>query len=214
MATEKRFKTTLTKKIDFPYLLHLPENYKKKKVYPLIVFLHGSGERGDDTSLLKVGLPNLLKTAKHHEFILVAPQCPVDSWWTRELDELSLFLKDVLEHYPIDRKHIYLTGLSMGGDGTWRLAAQEPKLFAAIVPICGRDKANSASKLKSIPTWAFHGAKDEIVPASESRKVVRAINKLGGNANITVYPDGDHNAWDRAYKTKELYDWLFAQYKR
>jgi predicted peptidase len=102
----------------------------------------------------------------------------------------------------------------MGGDGTWRLAALQPKLFAAIVPICGRDKANSVSKLKNIPTWAFHGAKDEIVPVNESRKVVKSIRKLGGNAKLTVYPDADHNSWDRAYKTKELYQWLFAQHKR
>lgn len=212
--SSKRFRTTLSKKIDFPYLLHLPKNYDKSFSYPLIVFLHGAGERGNDTTLLKVGLPNLLKAAKHHDFILVAPQCPIDSWWTRELQELSAFLKDFLEHYPVDKKRIYLTGLSMGGDGTWRLAALQPKLFAAIVPICGRDKANSANKLKGIPTWAFHGAKDDIVPVGESRKVVRAIKLLGGDARLTVYPDADHNARDRAYKTKELYDWLFTQRKR
>jgi predicted peptidase len=213
MRTSKRFKATLTKTIDFPYLLHLPKNYRKKSLYPLIVFLHGAGERGDDTKLLKVGLPNLLETAKEYSFMLVAPQCPIDSWWTRELEELSIFLKDFLGRYNIDKKRVYLTGLSMGGDGTWRLAALQSKLFAAIVPICGIDKANSASKLKDIPIWAFHGANDDIVPVKESRKVVNAIKALGGNAKLTVYPDADHNAWDQAYKTKELYEWLFAQRK-
>jgi predicted peptidase len=212
-STENRFKAKLTKTVDFPYLLHLPENYDKKVSYPLIVFLHGAGERGNDTKLLKVGLPNLLKIAKKYEFILVAPQCPVDSWWTRELDALSIFLKEFLEDYNVDKKRIYLTGLSMGGDGTWRLAALHPNLFAAIVPICGVDKANSTNKLKNIPTWAFHGAKDDIVPIKESRKVVKAIKALGGSAKLTVYPEADHNAWDKAYKTKELYDWLFAQRK-
>lgn len=210
---EKRFKATLEKSFDFRYLLHLPTNYSKKISHPLIVFLHGAGERGDDTKLLKVGLPKLLETAKEYSFILVAPQCPIDSWWTRELDELSVFLKDFLTRYNIDKKRVYLTGLSMGGDGTWRLAALQPKLFAAIVPICGRDKANSASKLKDIPVWAFHGAKDDIVPVNESRKIVRAIKALGGKTKLTVYPDADHNAWDQAYKTKELYQWLFAQHK-
>jgi predicted peptidase len=213
MQTSKRFKSTLTKTIDFPYLLHLPKNYRKKDLYPLIVFLHGAGERGDDTKLLKVGLPNLLETAKEYSFMLVAPQCPIDSWWTRELEELAIFLKDFLGRYNIDKKRVYLTGLSMGGDGTWRLAALQSKLLAAIVPICGVDKANSASKLKDIPSWAFHGANDDIVPVKESRKVVNAIKALGGNAKLTVYPDADHNAWDQAYKTKELYEWLFAQRK-
>jgi predicted peptidase len=211
--TEKRFKAAVTKTIDFPYLLHLPATYSKKISYPLIVFLHGAGERGDDTGLLKVGLPNLLETAREYPFILVAPQCPIDSWWTRELDELSIFLKDFLERYNIDKKRVYLTGLSMGGDGTWRLAALQPTLFAAIVPICGIDKTHSVSRLKGIPTWAFHGAKDDIVPVKESRKIVRAVKALGGNAKLTVYPDADHNAWDQAYKTKELYKWLFAQHK-
>jgi predicted peptidase len=211
--TEKRFKANLTKTVEFPYLLHLPKDYSKKIAYPLIVFLHGAGERGDDTRLLKVGLPNLLETASEYPFILVAPQCPIDSWWTRELEELSIFLKDFLKRYNVDEKRVYLTGLSMGGDGAWRLAALQPKLFAAIVPICGRDKANSASKLKDIPTWAFHGAKDDIVPVTESRKIVRAIKALGGNVKLTVYPDADHNAWDQTYKTKELYEWLFAQRK-
>jgi predicted peptidase len=213
MKSSKRFKATISKTVDMPYLLHLPNIYEKNKSYPLILFLHGAGERGNDTSLLKVGLPKLLKTARAYPFILVAPQCPVDSWWTRELDVLSTFLKDFLEHHAVDKKRIYLTGLSMGGDGTWRLAALHPTWFAAIVPICGRDKTNSVAKLKKIPTWAFHGAKDDIVPVSESRKVVRGINRLGGNAKLTVYPDADHNAWDRAYKTKELYEWLFAQHR-
>jgi predicted peptidase len=213
MQTSKRFKATLKKTVDFPYILHLPTDYNKDVAYPLIVFLHGAGERGDNTKLLKVGLPKLLREAQDYPFILVAPQCPVDSWWTRELNELSLFLKGFLRRYSVDRRRIYLTGLSMGGDGTWQLAALQPKLFAAIVPICGRDKSNSASKLKNIPTWTFHGAKDDIVPVKESKKVVSAIKALGGNAKLTIYPDAGHNAWDKTYETDELYHWLFAQCK-
>jgi predicted peptidase len=194
MQTSKRFRAKILKAVDMPYLLQLQKVYSKKAKYPLIVFLHGAGERGNDTSLLKVGLPNLLKTAQNYPFILIAPQCPVDSWWTRELDVLSLFLKDFLEHHNVDKKRIYLTGLSMGGDGAWRLAILQPTWFAAIVPICGRDKTDSAAKLKNIPTWAFHGAKDDIVPVKESKKIVKRINALGGNARLTIYPDADHNA--------------------
>jgi predicted peptidase len=214
MNISKRFKATITKLVDMPYILHLPEGYDKKESYPLIVFLHGAGERGNDTTLLKVGLPKLLKGAKDYPCIFVAPQCPVDSWWTRELDTLSAFLKEFLGRDDVDRKQVYLTGLSMGGDGAWRLAALHPTWFAAVVPICGRDKVNSATKLKRIPVWAFHGAKDDIVPVRESRKIVKGINALGGKAKLTIYPDTDHNAWDSAYSTKELYPWLFAQRKR
>lgn len=99
MQTSERFKATLKKKVDFPYILHLPTNYNKEITYPLIVFLHGAGERGDNTKFLKVGLPKLLRAAQNYPFILVAPQCPVDSWWTRELHELSVFLKDFLKRY-------------------------------------------------------------------------------------------------------------------
>jgi predicted peptidase len=207
----KRFKAKITRTVDMPYLLHLPEGYDKTTNYPLVVFLHGAGERGNDTTLLKVGLPKLLNAANDYQFVLVAPQCPVDSWWTRELDTLSAFLKDSLGRDDVDKKRVYLTGLSMGGDGAWRLAALHPTWFAAVVPICGRDKSNSAAKLKHIPTWAFHGANDDIVPVNESRKMVKGIKALGGSAKLTVYPDADHNAWDKAYTTKELYSWLFAQ---
>jgi predicted peptidase len=210
----ERFKTKLTISVDFPYILHLPKNYIKKETYPLIVFLHGAGERGDNTKLMKVGLPTLLQAARAYPFILIAPQCPVDSWWTRELNGLSVFIKSFVNNYPIDKKRIYLTGLSMGGDGAWRLAALHPEWFAALAPICGRDKTNAVDKLKTIPTWAFHGKQDDIVPVNESRKIVRGINALGGDAKLTVYPDADHNAWDRAYKTPELYQWLFAQTKQ
>ncbi len=213
MQTSKRFKTKIVKTVDMPYLLHLPNDYSKKVSYPLIIFLHGSEERGNDTSLLEVGLTKLLQTARDYPFILVAPQCPIDSWWTLELDALSVLIEDFLERHNIDKKRIYLTGLSMGGDGAWRLAALHPTWFAAVVPICGRDKSNSTKKLKKIPAWAFHGAKDDIIPVSESRKIVRSINALGGQAKLTVYPDADHNAWDKAYTTKELYKWLFAQHR-
>jgi predicted peptidase len=144
------------------YLLYLPKDYEKQASWPLVMFLHGAGERGDDLELVKVhGPPKLIKQGKEFPFIVISPQCPKDKWW--EPVELTALLDDVIKKHKVDQDRIYITGLSMGGFGTWRLAAFIPKRIAAIAPICGGGDAISVRAIKHIPTWAFHGAKDEVV---------------------------------------------------
>ena len=160
-------------KVSIQYLLHLPKSYgeDKSKKWPLIVFLHGSGERGGDVNLVKVhGPPKLVEKDADFPFIVVSPQCPVDNRWTPQL--LSKMLDDVLAKNSVDQDRIYLTGLSMGGAGTWDWAAAEPHRFAALVPICGGGGGRIAEKIKHIPTWVFHGAKDTGVSISSSLDMV------------------------------------------
>ena len=190
-----------------PYLLYTPNIDTST---PLVLFLHGSGERGDD--LVHVGdegLPEILANATGAA--VVAPQCPKDTRWTDHLDALESILNEVGTEHAVDKGRVYLTGLSLGGQGAWFLAARAPKRFAALVPVCGRSNPETADQLKNLPTWAFHGADDPTVPLDESEKMVRALEAAGGNVKLTVYPDTGHNSWTRAYSEPELYTWLFAQ---
>ena len=124
------------------------------------------------------------------------------------LDVLTNLLDDIVARYDVDTDRIYLTGLSMGGYGTWALASKYPDRFAAIVPICGGGKRFMAHRIKDMPVWAFHGAKDSVVPLRESEEMVEAINARGGNAKLTIYPDAGHDSWTKSYENPELYDWL------
>lgn len=190
-----------------PYLLYTPDNDAN---VPLILFLHGSGERGDD--LVHVGdegLPEIL--ANVPGAVVIAPQCPKDTRWTDNMDALESILDEVVTEYAIDKGRVYLTGLSLGGQGAWFLAARAPARFAALVPVCGRSNPEAADLLKNLPTWVFHGADDDTVPLDESEKMVRALEAVGGNVKLTVYQNTGHNSWTRAYSETELYTWLFAQ---
>jgi len=193
------------------YLLYRPQGDGPT---PLVLFLHGAGERGSDLERVKAhGLPKVLKTRDPfpEPALVVAPQCPVGSWWTLELGALSTLLDTLLETHPVDRTRVYLTGLSMGGYGAWRLALQTPERFAALAPVCGGGIPPLAHKLKGLPIWAFHGAEDTVVPLSESERIVAAVNRAGGNAKLTVYEGVQHDSWTPAYNTPELYTWMFAQ---
>lgn len=193
-----------------PYLLYAPETPADARL-PLILFLHGAGERGSDLDRVTTqGLPQLLPNLPELTFV-VAPQCPASSWWTLELDALERLLDEVQENYPVDAARVYLTGLSMGGYGTWHLALKDPGRIAALAPVCGGGILPLAHKLRAIPTWAFHGAEDEVVPPAASEKMVEAVTKAGGQANLTVYPGVGHNSWARAYSEPDLYSWMFAQ---
>lgn len=199
-------------KIPIQYLLHLPKSYgeDKSKKWPLIVFLHGSGERGSDVNLVKVhGPPKLVEKDPDFPFIVVSPQCPSDNRWVPQL--LSKMLDDVLARNSVDPDRIYLTGLSMGGAGTWDWAAAEPHRFAALVPICGGGGGRIAEKIKHIPTWVFHGAKDTGVSISSSLDMVIALEKAGGKPKFTVYPDAGHDSWTETYANPALYTWLLEQ---
>ena len=193
-----------------PYLRYVPEG----DTYPLLLFLHGSGERGSNLEHVgDHGLPDLLPRLPEGTLVL-APQCPESLRWTDHLAQLGALLEETMANYPVDPSRVYLTGLSMGGQGAWYLAAETPDRFAAVVPICGRSNPSAAQRLKSLPIWVFHGDKDDTVPLSESEGMVAALHEAGSDAKLTVFPGVSHNSWSPAYSTPELYRWLFAQYRR
>lgn len=210
----KVFEKAVTKTLSCKYLIFLPEGYGNKQDWPLILFLHGAGERGNDLEKVKKhGPPKIVEKQKDFPFIVVSPQCPADDWWTGKLDVLINLLDDIIAEYDVDKKRIYLTGLSMGGYGTWALASDYPDRFAAIAPICGGGKRFMAQRLKDLPVWAFHGAKDKVVSVKESEEMVDAIKACGGNARLTVYPDAGHDSWTKTYDNQELYDWFLEHRK-
>lgn len=191
-----------------PYLFYKPDVTENA---PLVLFLHGSGERGNDLGrVAEEGLPLLLERLPEPAFV-VAPQCPEKMRWTDFLDELGSILEDLTARYPVDPQRVYLTGLSMGGQGTWFLAAHTPERFAAAVPVCGRSNPDAAERLKDMPIRVFHGADDDVIPPSESEKMIDALQAAGSRAELTVFPGVGHNSWTPAYRDPELYTWLFAQ---
>lgn len=196
----------------YNYLLFLPKGYETKEKWPLIVFLHGAGERGNNLEYLKRnGVSLVVEEQTNFPFIVISPQCPHQQYWAVPL--LIRLLDEASANFKIDLERIYLTGLSMGGYGTWHLAAAKPDLFAAIAPICGGGDAEAAFYFKNLPVWAFHGAKDNIVALSESEKMVQAVKKFGGNVKFTVYPEAGHDSWTETYNNPALYEW-FLQHQR
>ncbi len=213
--TPQLFEKEIIKHLKAGYLLYLPESYNenKEKLWPMIMFLHGSGERGDSLDLVKIhGPAKIVETRKDFPFIVISPQCPAeeDGWSTEVLKEL---LDDVCNKYRIDKDRMYLTGLSMGGYGTWSFAIEYPGLFAAIAPICGGVRDRRINRLKDTPVWVFHGAQDKTVPIKYSEDAVDALKKIGADVRFTVYPDAGHDSWTETYNNPELYDW-FLQHKR
>ncbi len=217
------FEKQITKTLEANYLLFLPEGYDPagEKKWPLMIFLHGAGERGTNLNLVAVhGPPKLVQTKNDFPFVLVSPQCAPGQRWQ---DDLVLGLLDeILSKHKVDPDRVYLTGLSMGGYGTWSLAVKHPERFAAAAPICGggetidvllssRQKANA---LKSLGVWAFHGGKDSVVSPGESERMVNILRRAGcTDVKLTVYPEAGHDSWTEAYKMPELYDW-FLQHTR
>jgi len=197
----------------YNYLLFTPANYDKQEKWPLIVFLHGAGERGDGLDLVKKhGPPKIVEGKPDFGFIVVSPQVPSNSRWDAE--KVGQIIDQVSESLKVDADRIYLTGLSMGGFGTWNTAAKYPDRFAAIVPICGGGDPEAADKIKSIPCWVFHGAKDTAVSLRQSEEMVDALKKAGGEPKFTVYPDAGHDSWTESYNNPELYKWLLAQQRK
>lgn len=198
------------------YLLFLPQSYEEKDAstkWPVILFLHGSGERGADLSVVKKhGPPKVVESKADFGFITVSPQCPAGTRWNSA--ELTQLVDHITKTLRADDSRVYLTGLSMGGGGTWSLAAAQPDRFAAIVPICGRADPTTAEKIKHIPTWVFHGAKDTAVSLEQSEKMVAALKAVGSEPKYTVYPDAGHDSWTVTYDNPELYEWLLKQVKK
>lgn len=199
------------------YSLYLPNEYgqDKSRRWPLVIFLHGAGERGDDLEKLKVhGPPKLVAHGKQFPFILLSPQCPDGTWWNNEIDELVNLIDNIEENYRVDKSRIYLTGISMGGYGSWGLAAAQPERFAAVAPICGGGDPKTAHLIKDIPIWTLHGDKDPTVPLAKSQEMVDAIRAAGGNPQFTIYPRIGHDSWTRTYESDEFWGWLMRQKKK
>ena len=210
--SEKLFKKVVSKKVECRYLLYLPKGYEEKgKKWPVIMFLHGAGERGDNLELVKKhGPPKMIGQGREFPFIVVSPQCPNDVWWTEQTEVLTALLDEIELKYRVDTDRVYLTGLSMGGFGTWGLACRYPGRFAAIAPICGGGERYLGNRLKDVPVWAFHGAKDKVVPVKRTEEMVEAVKKAGGDAKMTVYPEAEHDSWTATYDNQELYDWFLS----
>ncbi|HYG77473.1 MAG TPA: alpha/beta fold hydrolase [Planctomycetota bacterium] len=200
--------------VEHRYLSFVPDEAKRDpaKKFPLILFLHGSGERGTDLNLVKVhGPPKIVETekGKTFPFIVISPQCPPGEWWLAA--DLNDLLDEVCAKLPVDSERIYLTGLSMGGFGSWNLAAQYPDRFAAVVPICGGGDPEDVERIKNLPIWVFHGAKDIAVPLKMSEDMIASLKKVGSSAKLTVYPNAGHDSWTETYNNDELYQWLLKQ---
>jgi predicted peptidase len=203
-----RLKTQIPVEMD--YLLYLPKDYDKQDAWPLMLFLHGAGERGTNLELVKKhGPPKLVEAGREFPFVIVSPQCPEERWW--QPAELGALLDEIVGKYKVDKDRIYVTGLSMGGFGTWSLAAYSPQRFAAIAPICGGGETYWTRRFGHLPAWVFHGAKDQGVPVERSQQMVDALKKAGGNPRLTVYPEAGHDSWTETYDNPELYRWLLEQ---
>ncbi|MBI2928011.1 MAG: dienelactone hydrolase family protein [Verrucomicrobia bacterium] len=221
--TPQSFKKKITKTVGADYLLFLPKDYAAKSAqrWPLILFLHGAGERGTDLQLVtKHGPPKLVKDKPEFPFIVVSPQCPAGQVW--DPDVVLGLLDEVTAHYAVDQSRVYLTGLSMGGYGTWKLAGLCPERFAAIAPICGGGDTiqialaspEKRKALQGLGVWAFHGAKDPVVKLEESEKMVNAFKRIGAaDVQLTIYPEAQHDSWTESYDNPALYEWLL-QHRR
>jgi len=214
--------TGLSRTVDVHSLLYLPGDYGRdpQAQWPLIIFLHGASERGDDPSVItRYSIPAFLTSTLDFPFVVLSPQSPPDEWWSNETDVLDALLNQIQTRYAIDPKRIFLTGQSMGGYGTWALALKYPTRFAAIVPVAsGWDYTNelvpaNICDLKNMPIWAFHGELDESVPPDQIMAMVQALQACSGNIRFTLYPDADHlGSSNRAYADPKLYAWLAEQH--
>lgn len=214
------------------YWLYTPLNGESATDSPLLLFLHGSGERGDDLERVKVhGPPALIDREEALAgLFVVAPQCPENEWW--QSDTLVALVGEVIEAHPrVDPERVYVTGLSMGGYGTWQLIVDYPDLFAAAIPICGGGEPNrlnpdpdpefeptfrieSLEGVRDLPIWAFHGEDDAVVPLAETLLLVEALRELGSDVRLTTYPGVGHDSWTQTYARPDVYEWLLAQEHR
>jgi len=192
------------------YLISYPDNFSADKKYPLIVFLHGAGTRGDDLDTLKNN-PSFvnLKKRQIREYILLAPLCSVNNW-NEIMSSLINLVGYARQLEYVDIKRVYLTGASMGGYGTWELASLRPDWFASIMPVCGGGIKWMTYTLVDIPIRAFHGICDNVVDPIESLEMVKAVNRRDGHAELILFPKLKHNCWDKVYSTEENYDWLLS----
>ena len=212
------------------YRWSAPESVEAGKTYPLVLFLHGAGERGtDNTAQIKHGVTSILEGAKKlgDPCFLIAPQCPPDRWWspidhqTKQLNAAArpnplleavlALVADTIKTQAVDPKRFYVTGLSMGGFATWDLLGRAPQRIAAAVPICGGGDPSLAAKFKDIPVWAFHGEADPVVPVKSTREMITAMEQAGGKPKATFYPEVNHDSWTRTYNDPEVIRWMLSK---
>ena len=225
-------RTVIVAKAKYKFQVFVPDTWTPSKKWPVILFLHGVGERGDD-GLSQTGLgigPAIRANRSRFPAIVVMPQCRKDLWWMDSpMDDVAMAALDqASKEFQGDPRRTYLTGLSMGGYGTWHLAAKYPGKFAAIVPICGgilrpdearvhspqdtKPYTDTANKIGAkTPVWIFHGAFDDTIPVTESRRMAEAMKALGGEVRYTEYPGVGHNSWDKAYAEPELFTWMLSK---
>jgi predicted peptidase len=242
MAMAQRVETGFLNRVasaggkEYRYQVYVPADYASRTDWPVILFLHGAGERGSDgIRQTTVGLgPAIRQDPSRFPAIVVFPQVPTDSAWAGgPADAAMVALRQTMAEYRVDVDRVYLTGLSMGGRGSWQLAYRNPTLFAAVAPICGwitqtprltnapvvpPDSGSQfvalARQLRDVPIWIFHGEMDRVVPVIGSREPAAALKDAGGNVRYTEYLGTDHNSWDATYASKEFVDWLFGQRRR
>ena len=222
--TAKQFHFRKVQQAEVGYLLFLPRTYEPKssKRWPLILFLHGAGERGTNIwDVAKHGPPKIAPPDPGFPFIVVSPQCPEGQIWSNDI--LLGLLDRVAQDYAVDTNRIYLAGLSMGGYGTWGLGLTHPERFAAIVPVCGGGEwlevklagSGNTNALRTLGVWAFHGAKDPVVPLEESQRMVTFLKNEGvAEVRFTVYPEAGHDCWTETFSNPELYQWLLAHERK
>lgn len=210
----RSFSGEVSLKVQYDYLLSLPDGYEKDtaKKWPLVIFLHGAGERGSNLELLKKhGPPKLIAAGKKFEAIVVSPQVPLNNIWNEH--GVKALTDEMVRTQRVDTSRIYLTGISMGGFGTWDTALAYPETYAAIAPICGGAGVGfvMAARIKDLPCWIFHGDKDTAVSVDFSTRMHGALQKVGSPAKLTIYPGVGHDSWTQTYDNPEFWEWLFTQ---
>ena len=198
-----------------PYMVTVPSDFSPDEHLPLIVFLHGAGERGTDLQKINVhGIPKLFGANPDYRglrAVTLSPQCPPDDVWSAHVFALRALIEHVTAEYGCDPNRVSITGISMGGFGTWEMGLRFSELFSAVAPICGGGMSWRAANLKNVPVRVFHGDQDTVVPIDYSLQMVLALKAAGGNVAFTVYPGVEHNSWEPAYEQSDLIEWLIAQ---
>ena len=200
----------------FNYVVNLPKDYDENKTYPLVFFLHGAGERGDDLEVAcRHGYMRYVREqGAEYPFLFVAPQCPGWDYWGCYTESHLHFIDYICDTYPVDRDRVILTGLSMGGTGTWMLAMADPTRFSCIVPVCGTGIVWNAKRLAHLPIRMYHGDDDPIVPFEESVSMLRELTRADADVKLTICYGAGHNAWETAYTDPDLIDWMLAQKRK
>jgi predicted peptidase len=209
--TQANERARIVRKTSLHYLSWFPSEYTthKDQKFPLLIFLHGSGERGNDLEKVKAwGPPSFVESRPDFPFVVISPQCAEGQDW--KIEDLDVLLTQLLKKLRVDPDRVYLTGLSLGGFATWEWACTYPRRFAAIAPVCGGGDTMMAEGIRHVPVWAFHGQDDPVVPVNRTMEMVEALTNSGGNAKYTIYPGVGHDSWIKAYNEVGLYEWMLS----